>query len=173
MQNLESKYDYKKNRSWKRKHFEILRLEVFTKWENWRELRNYELTNSLYNNWEESHDMIQKLTSQIQELQERVNCKSDSGEFQEIESNYSRQFFTFPVNPAVVPSPQSMLSSNRSMPFDTWNLSETQGNVFGNPRFSSIQLRHLIKEFFTLRIQMPQVRFQWERMGAQHQCRYV
>ena len=95
-----------------------------------------------------------------------MNCKSDSGEFQEIESNYSRQFFTFPVNPAVVPSPQSMLSSNRSMPFDTWNLSETQGNVFGNPRFSSIQLRHLIKEFFTLRIQMPQVRFQWERIGS-------
>ena len=23
---------------------------------------------------------------------------------------------------------------DRSMPFDTWNLSETQGNVFGNPR---------------------------------------
>ena len=29
----------------------------------------------------ESHDTIQKLTSQIQELQERANCMSDSGEF--------------------------------------------------------------------------------------------
>ena len=32
----------------------------------------------------ESHDTTQKLASQIQELQERVNCMSDSGEFQEI-----------------------------------------------------------------------------------------
>ena len=38
----------------------------------------------------ESHDTMQKLTSQIQELQESVNCMNDSGEFQEIES-------TFPV----------------------------------------------------------------------------
>ena len=27
-------------------------LEAFTKWENWRELRNCELTNSLHKNWE-------------------------------------------------------------------------------------------------------------------------
>ena len=27
-----------------------------------------------------------------------------------------------------------MLSCDRSMPLDTWNLSGTQGNVFGNPR---------------------------------------
>ena len=37
----------------------------------------------------ESHDTIQKLTSQLQELQERVNCMNDSGEFQDMESNYS------------------------------------------------------------------------------------
>ena len=35
---------------------------------------------------------------------------------------------------AVVPSPRSMLSRDRSMPLDTWNLSGTQGNVFGNTR---------------------------------------
>ena len=29
----------------------------------------------------ESHDTIQRLTSQLQELQERVNCMNDSGEF--------------------------------------------------------------------------------------------
>ena len=31
----------------------------------------------------ESHDTIQRLTSQIQELQEEVNCMSDSGDFQD------------------------------------------------------------------------------------------
>ena len=46
-----------------------------------------------------------------------------------------------PSQPAGVPSSQSMLSRDRSMPFDTWNLSGTQGNVFGNPRlmFDSTQ----------------------------------
>ena len=33
----------------------------------------------------ESHDTIQNLTSQIQELHERANCMNDSGEFQDIE----------------------------------------------------------------------------------------
>ena len=35
----------------------------------------------------ESHDTMQKITSQIQELQERMNCMNDSKEFQDIESN--------------------------------------------------------------------------------------
>ena len=90
----------------------------------------------------ESHDTKQKLTSQIQELQERVNCMNDSGEFQDMESNYSGNISHVPSQPAVVPIPRSMLSRDRSMPFDTWNLSETQGNVFGNPRpmFDSTQI---------------------------------
>ena len=46
----------------------------------------------------ESHDTIQRLTSQVQKFQDRVHCMSDSGEFQEIESNYGGKFFTFPVN---------------------------------------------------------------------------
>ena len=78
----------------------------------------------------ESHDTIQKLTSQIQELRERANCMNDSGEFQYMESNYSGNISHVPSQPAVVPIPRSMLSRDRSMPFDTWNLSETQGNVF-------------------------------------------
>ena len=38
-----------------------------------------------------------------------------------------------PSQPAVVLGPRSMLSRDRIMPIDTWNFSETQGNVFGNP----------------------------------------
>ena len=34
----------------------------------------------------ESHDTLQRLTSQIQELQEKVNCMNESGEFQGVES---------------------------------------------------------------------------------------
>ena len=58
----------------------------------------------------ESHDTIQKLTSQIQEFSERVNCLNDSGEFQEVESNR----IGIPSQAAVVPSPRSMLSRDRT-----------------------------------------------------------
>ena len=59
----------------------------------------------------ESHDTTQRLTSQIQELQERVTCMSDSGEFQEIESNYSGKISHVPSQQAVVSSPRSMLAT--------------------------------------------------------------
>ena len=66
---------------------------------------------------------------------------NDSGEFQDIDANYSGKFSHVPSPPAVIPSPQSMLSRDKRMPFDTWNLSETQGTVLGNPRpmFASSQ----------------------------------
>ena len=44
------------------------------------------------------------------------------------------KFSHVPSQLAVVPGPRSMLSRDRSMPPDTWNLSGTQGNVAGNPR---------------------------------------
>ena len=54
----------------------------------------------------ESHDTTQKRTSQIQELQEMVNCTKDSGEFQEIESNYSAKNSLVPSQLTVVTSPR-------------------------------------------------------------------
>ena len=81
----------------------------------------------------QSHATIQELTSQIPELHERVNCMSDSGEFQDIESKYSGKFFHVPSQTAVVPSPRFMLSRDRSMPLGTWNLSGPQRIFFGNP----------------------------------------
>ena len=82
----------------------------------------------------ESHGTIQELTSQIQELQERVNYVNDSPEFQDVVSICSGKLFHVPSQPAVVPSPRSVLSRDQSLQPDTWNLSGTQGNFFGNPR---------------------------------------
>ena len=84
----------------------------------------------------ESRGTVQKLTSQIQELQERVNSMNDSGEFQEIVSNYSGTFSHVPSQPAVIPSLRSMLeTATERLPLDTWNLSGTTGKRFyGNPR---------------------------------------
>ena len=66
---------------------------------------------------------------------------NDSGEFQHIASTYSGKCSHVPSQPAAVPSPRSLLSRDRSMPFDTWKLSETPGNVFVNPQsmFDSTQ----------------------------------
>ena len=37
----------------------------------------------------ENHETIQKLTSQLQRMQEQMNSFNDSGEFQDVESNKS------------------------------------------------------------------------------------
>ena len=46
----------------------------------------------------ENHETIQRLTSQLQEMQDQMNSMSDSGEFQEAESNYSGKLSHVPVN---------------------------------------------------------------------------
>ena len=82
----------------------------------------------------ESHETMQRLTSQVQELQARVNYLSGSGEFQEVESNYSGNFSRVSSQPARIPSPRSTLSCDKRLPPDTWNPSGLQENVFANPR---------------------------------------
>ena len=81
----------------------------------------------------ESHETIQRLTSQMQQMQEQMNSMNDSGEFQEVEPNHSGRLFYVPSQPADVPSSRSMLSRDKLLPLDTWNLSEPQEKVFGNP----------------------------------------
>ena len=56
-----------------------------------------------------------------------------------------------PSQPAVVPRPRSMVSRDKRLPLDTWNLSGTQD---------------LIKEFFTPRIKVPQVEFPLQRSSG-------
>ena len=55
----------------------------------------------------ESHAATQELTSQVQELQERMNYMNDSTQFQDIESICSGKLSHVPSQPAVVPSPSS------------------------------------------------------------------
>ena len=83
------------------------------------------------NKLRESHATIQELTSQVRE---RMNFLNGSKEFQDIESICSGKLSHVPSQPAVVPSPRAMSSRDQSLRLDTWNLSGTQGNVFGNPR---------------------------------------
>ena len=83
----------------------------------------------------ESHEMIQRLTSQLQEMQEPMNSMNDSGAFQEVEPNHSGRLSYVPSQPAAIPSSCSMLSRDKRLPLDTWNTSGPQENVFGNQVF--------------------------------------
>ena len=81
----------------------------------------------------ESHETIQRLTSQVQELQERMHYLNDSGEFQEEESNFCGKFSHVSSQQARIPSPRSMQSCHKRLPPDTWNRSGSKANVFANP----------------------------------------
>ena len=61
-----------------------------------------------------------------------MNSMSDSGELQEVESNYSGRLSYVSSQPAMIPSSRSMLSHDKRLPLDTWNTSGLQENVFGN-----------------------------------------
>ena len=78
----------------------------------------------------ESHETIQRLTSQLQSMQEQMNSMGDSGEFQEVESNHSGRLSHVSSQPEVIPSSSSLLSRNKRLPFDTWNAPGLQENVF-------------------------------------------
>ena len=80
----------------------------------------------------ENHETIQKLSSQLQEMQEQMNSMTDSGEFQEVESNYSGRLSYVSSQPAAIPRSRSWLSRDKRLPSDTWNTSGLQDNVFGN-----------------------------------------
>ena len=79
-----------------------------------------------------NHETIQKLTSQLQEMQEQMDSVNDSGEFQEVESNYSGRLSYVSSPPVMIPSSRSMLSRDTRLFVDTWNTSGLQENVFGN-----------------------------------------
>ena len=71
----------------------------------------------------ENHETIQELTSQLQEMQEQMNSMTDSGDFQEVESNYSGRLSYVSSQLAMIPSSRSLLSRDKRLPLDTWNTS--------------------------------------------------
>ena len=88
-------------------------------------------TFSLQKLWE-SHESIQRLTSQLQEMQERMNSMNDSWEFQEVESNHSGKLSYVPSQPAMIPSSRSMLSRDKHFAIWYKEFIWTTGNVVGN-----------------------------------------
>ena len=108
----------------------------------------------------ESHDTIQRLTSQVQELQERVNCMNDSGEFQKNRIELQWTLFS-----------RSQSTSSHSKSCYIFHAAKNTCHLIHgiclNHRekflaihaLCSIHHRHLVKEFF-IRLQVLQVWFQ-------------
>ena len=82
----------------------------------------------------ENQDTVNELTSQLQELQNEVNCTNDSGKFQDVESIPSGQLFHVPSQPALFPSPRGkpggLLSRDQSLRHDILNPHGISGSVF-------------------------------------------
>ena len=93
----------------------------------------------------EDQDTILELTGKIQELQNEINCMSDSRDFQDADSVRSEHFHvasqpvSFPPHPVL----GGMLSRSIGMPSrkigppSIWDTSGISGNVFANPAASS------------------------------------
>ena len=87
----------------------------------------------------ESHDTIQRLTSQIQAVQERMNPVNDSREYQEVESNHSG-CLTFRVNQQRFQVLDTKCySRDKRLPLDTWKPSGPQEIFFCQSTFKSSQ----------------------------------
>ena len=92
----------------------------------------------------EDRDTILELTAKIQELQNEVNCMSDSRDFKDAESVRSGQSHVT-SQPAFFPprDPGGMLSRSLGMPSrndrppSIWDTHGMSGNVFANPTASS------------------------------------
>ena len=93
----------------------------------------------------EDQDTILELSGRIQELQNEINCMSDSKEFQDAESIRSghSHVTSRPVSFPPHPIPEGMLRhsfgvpSRREGPPSIWDTHGISGNVFANPQASS------------------------------------
>ena len=65
-------------------------------------------------------------------MQEQTNSMKSSGEFQDIESNYSGRLSHVSGQPEMIPNSRALLSRDKRLPLDIRNQSKVQGTVLGN-----------------------------------------
>ena len=96
----------------------------------------------------ENHETIQQLTSELQQMQEQMNSMNSSGEFQDVESNYSGRLTHASSQPEMIPSSRALLNRDKRLPLDTWNQSGLQEKRSWKSSF--LRLIHpeiILKEF--------------------------
>ena len=163
----ENKFVYKKNYLRRKRFSEILKSEACTKWEKWRELKEYELTKSQCKNCE-------KIKRQYKSL--LLSCKKCK----------NRWILWVTQESFKIPSSRSMLSRDQRLPFDTWNTSGLQETFLVinflrliPPRSSSrISLwrapqRERGYQFFMLQGRRLSSQEMTSKIEAQFQCRHM
>ena len=115
-----------------------------------------------------------------------MNAMNDSGDFQDVESNYGGRSSQVSSQPAMSPSSRALLSRDKRLPLDTWNQSGLQENVFGNqfstfgshrnhPRriFSLTTCKEIEKQSLKPEGRRPVTQMKREKIMAQFQCRHL
>ena len=82
----------------------------------------------------ESHETIQRLSSQLHSVQEQMNSRSDSGKFEKWNRITVEKILTFPVNQQSFQVHVLCKAATNACHLATWNLSGPQENVFGSTR---------------------------------------
>ena len=95
-----------------------------------------------------NRETIPQLTSQLQQMQEQMNSINDSGDFQDVKSNFCERLSHVSSQPVMIPSSRSLLSRDKRLPLDTWNQSGLQEKkVFGINFLRLIDPEIILKEF--------------------------
>ena len=97
---------------------------------------------------------VSQLSTQLQELQDKVNSLSHAREFYDPETASSSGATHVPSQPLCIPSPRTMPCCDSGLPHDTRNIMGTPGNVF-----ERLRARHPQNKDLTL----PEI--QWYRKG--------
>ena len=63
----------------------------------------------------ENHETNQQLTSQLQQIQKKINSLYDSGDYQDVESSYSGRLFHVPSQPAMIPGSCALPSRDKKI----------------------------------------------------------
>ena len=63
-------------------------------------------------------------------MKEHMNSMNDSGDCQDVESNFCGRLSHVSSQPAIIPSSRSLLSRDKRLPLVTGNQSGVQENVF-------------------------------------------
>ena len=115
----ENKFDYKKTCLWKKvlRTTQIPSIHEMGEMKRAQELRVDEVS---VLKWGENHETVQQLTSQLQQMQEQMNFMNDSGEFHEVEWDYSGRLSYVSSQPVMIPSSRSLLS--RDTRFAAWHM---------------------------------------------------
>ena len=136
---------YKKNYGVSELDFREVHQQSLTEMEELRKFQSSTFDTLARQKFIEEQNTMMELSGRLQELQNEVNCMSDSQDFQDAESvrsgnsHVTRQPVLFPKHPVFegILRPLFVSPRRKEGPPDIWDTPGISGNVFANPQASS------------------------------------